>query len=751
MEKRVIFRDYQEQQAEDHNDLQAFTRASFDHLVHDTITKTRRYAGFTVIKSAQAEIQIAPGRFYDVLGAVYHRDTTLVQSVLTYLPAVAQRKLLISVFGNENETDVEERDFLVDVDTGRTEPDAVSTAVSRDAVITITQGAESSDPQPPAIPVGHAPIAYVTLDSIQVLNVQMLADFQVASTEDLDVRTDDLEVFRDQIGPRVTSLASDLAALAAQMKEKGTQFDIGMLYRDLADVKEKAGLPATYAQYGSDYFIDPYDSDIDDTQLLGYDALTDMGVRFAAANADIFEISLFSANDPNASNSGGLVLPKYTSEQKFGVTAYHDDLGMAQYGYQTYNLVQRKIRKERLRYGGGYTQCTNGVRLNNATGEAAPTWLPDFETYETVQMTGPGFVGHVWNQFDSWWHDSWTETYWELETIDHTITGAQIAQTFLVANDMWATRLSFYVTQKAAAENIHVTLCEVSNGMPDTGKVILQQVHAHAGILVGWNTIDIMPTFLERGKRYAMVLTSNANHRIGMAYGQKYLDGTFFYSTDGAYYLGDLMKDMLFIVWGAKFNSSQVTIEFAPINLDGGLRNIDITAGTIVPASCNLIYEMRPNGSGEWQPLTPTNVTALVGAPPLCQFRARFIGTRDVQPGLLLTGSRVYVSRPKTVFKHVSESQTLGAAATSIYVRCLLERFDETPHDFTLQLSVPSSPNIVNPDSTVDEIIDTNLKRRTRTFHFTVPSTTTFTMVMNGATNSPATMYHVAHRVFWIA
>ena len=41
-----------------------------------------------VIKTAQAEIQVAPGRFYDVLGAVYHRDTTLVQSMLTYLPAV---------------------------------------------------------------------------------------------------------------------------------------------------------------------------------------------------------------------------------------------------------------------------------------------------------------------------------------------------------------------------------------------------------------------------------------------------------------------------------------------------------------------------------------------------------------------------------------------------------------------------------------------------------------------------------------
>ena len=666
MEKRVIFRDYQEQQAQDHNDLQAFARSSLDHLTLDVVTKTRRYAGFTVIKTAQAEIQVSPGRFYDVLGAVYHRDTTLVQSMLTYLPAVAQRKVLISVYGIENETDVEERDFLVDVDTGRTEPQAVSTSASRDAVIAISPGSESSDPQPPAIPVGHAPIAYVTLDPVQVVSVQMLTDFSVQSTEDLDTRADALETFQAQIGPRVSSLASDLAALAALIKASASQFDVGMIFRDLAEVKEKAGLPATYSQYGADYFVDPTDSDTDNSLNLGYDALTEMGARFPAANADIFEMSLFSANDPNAAYQNGLLLPAYDREVKLSNTAYHDDLGMSQYGYQTYQLVERKIKKERLRYGGGYTQCTNGVRMNTGTGEQAPFWLPDFETYQTVQMTGPGFVGHVWNQFDYWWHDSWTESYWELETVDHTITGAQIAQTFLVANDIWATRLSFYVTAKAAAENIIVSLAEVTTGMPDLQKVILHQVHNQANIVVGWNHIDIVPTFLERGKRYAIVLTSNANHRIGMSYGQSYLDGTFFYSTDGQYYLGDLMKDMLFQVWGAKFRSAQVTIEFAPINLDGGLRNIDITAGTIVPASCSLVYEMRPNGAGDWQPLTPDNVTALIGAPPLCQFRARFIGTRDMQPGLMLTGSRVYVSRPKVASRGCTPRSPIWRSAASV-------------------------------------------------------------------------------------
>lgn len=751
MEKRVIFRDYQEQQAQDHNDIQTFARSTFDHLINDAVTKTRRYAGFTVTKTAQAEIQITPGRFYDVAGAMFAKNVTLVQSMLTYLPAVAQRKVLISAYGVENESDVEERDFLVEVDTQRTEPKAVATTASRDAVIAISPGSESADPQPPAIPIGHAPIAYVLLDPIQVVSVEMLTDFAVISTEDLDTRADDLEAFQAQIGPRVTSLASDLAALAALVNQKSTQFDMSMIYRDIAEVKEKVSLPATYAQYGADYFLEPSDSDTDNTQLLGYDALVEMGARFDYANADIFEMSLFSANDPNASFQNGILLPAYDKVQVLVNGDYHEDLGMSQYGYQTYNLVQRKIRKERLRYGGGYTQCTNGVRMNVGTGEQPPFWLPDFETYQETVVNDPGGGGHRWIQYDNYWHDSWTESYWELETINHTITGAQIAQTFLIANDVWASRVSFHVTQKAAAENIIISIAEVTTGLPDTQKIIAHQVHNQANIVIGWNHVDIPPTFLERGKRYALILTSNANHRIGMSYGQKYLDGTFFYSTDGQYFLGDLMKDMLFMIWGCKFRASQVTIELAPINLDGGFRNIDITAGSIVPQSCNLVYEMRPNGSGEWQPLTPDNVAALNGAPPLAQFRVRFVGTRDIHAGLMLTGSRVLVSRPKTVFKHVSESQTLGSATTSLYVLCTLERFNDTPHDFTCQLKVPGSPGIINPVTTVDKVLDAALGRVERTFHFTPASTTTFSIIMNANTNSPATMFHVANRIFWSA
>ncbi len=751
MEQVVIFRDWQEQQAQDHNDLQAFARTSLDHLVNDAVTASRRYAGFAAAKTTQTEVQVQPGRFYDSTGAVYHRDTVTTQSMVSYLAAAAKRIVTISVYGNETETEVEERDFLVDVTTGRTEPDSVSTVKSRDAVLVFTQGAESADPQPPAIPINQCAIAQVVLDTIQVVSVTMLTDNAVTSTEGLGQRVDVIEEFDLQIGPRVTSLASDLAALANQVKNGAQNLDLVRIMQNLAEVTAKVNFPYNHLDYGADYFLNEDNSDATNALLLGYDALVENGVRFAAANADQFEISLFSANDPNAALQNGLLLPAYTSEVKLTVSDYHDDLGIAQYGYQTYTLMQQKMKVERLRYGGSYAVCSNGVQWQTATGAVAPTWLPDFSTYETVQATGNnGDPWHLITYYDYVWHDSWTEDYWALQTVDHTITGAQVAQSFLVANDTWATRLGFYITSKAANENIIISLCEVTNGMPDLNKCILHQVYDQASIVIGWNRMDIVPTFLSRGKRYAMVFTSNANHRIGMAYGQKYLDGTFFYSTDGAYFLGDLMKDMLFEVWGAKFNASQVTIEFAPINLDGGLRNIDIAAGTVVPDSCQLIYEMRPNGTGDWQPLTVSNVDALNGAPPLCQFRARFVGTRDVQAGLLLTGSRVYVWRPKIAFKHVSKAITLGAASTHIYVRAVLERFDDTPHDLDCKLRI-SGADVNHTGSVTDEILDPVLKRIARTFYFNPASTTTFEVELIGTSNSPASMFHVAERLHYSA
>lgn len=753
MDRQVIFRDYQEQVATDHNNLQDYVQNAMDNIVSDAISAVRKYSGMMITKTGQVEVTVGAGRVYDG-GAVYGRRTVLTQSLATYVAAAAKRIVTISAFGQEVETDVETRDYLTDVDTGTVEPRAVSMTRSRDAQIVFTAGAEAADPVPPAVPATHVAIANVVLDTTQIVSIDMLEQNAVVSTDSLDFRTDLLEAFRAIIEPRVTSLASDLADLANRVTGLAANEDLSRVYLDLARVKESLRYPDDASGFDADFFLLDNKSDYNNTLLLGYDAKVQEGIRFNDANKNQFEISLFSANDPNAALAGGYLMPKYSNVLKVQTGSYTESLGIAQYGYQVHSMKVGYMSRSRVRYGGSYTVCTNGNSYGTP-GEAVPaTNLYDFHTtqFSTVQSNGATWEHpYAWSRTDYYWLDTWQEPFMYEVTTDLAITGAQIAQTFLVSNDMIATQLGFYITQKAANEDIHIALCEVIAGQPDLTRVALKTTYPHASIVTGWNKCAIQPTALAKGKRYAFVFISNANHQVGMTSGQSYLDGTFFYSTDGIYYMGDLTKDMMIQVYGAQFASSQVAIEFAPINLDGGFRDIDILTEQWVPGSCELVYEMRPNGTGEWQPLIRDNAGVLAVAPPLAQFRARFIGTTDMMPILHLTGSRVTVSRPKTAFKHVSTKMTVPAmanVANNLTFVNLLEMFDPTPHTYGITVRVGSTD--YTPNTTVTEVKDVKAKRYQKTYTFSLPSgTTQFTICQTGTTNSPQVTYHVAERTFY--
>lgn len=750
MQRQVIHRDYQQQTAGDHNDQQTFVREAFDTLIADAVSAARRYAGLLVTKTGQVEVAVAPGRIYDA-GAVFARRTTLTQSMATYTAAAGRKIVAVSAYGQEVETDVEARDFVIDVDNLTTEPRSVAMTRSRDLQIVFTAGADASDPTPPAIPATHVPIAHILMDTTQVVSITMLVANEVASTADLDQRADALELFKTQIEPRVTSLASDLASLQNELGGLSSQGALRQIKADLARVKETLRFPDTATDYGADFFLLPRESDTLDAAGLGYDAKVEEGARFADANANEFEIGLFSANDPNAALKNGILLPKHTEELKVSTGAYASELGIAQYGFQNVAMKQGYMARSRLRYGGGRTVCTNHANWDITPGHPAPQNLYDFETLDIttsdLQYVDTSISNwYHWERKETFWFDTWKEPFMYAVTQDHAIAGAMVAQTFLASNDMWATKLGLYVTAKAATEDIHLALCEVIAGVPDLDRTIMKTVHPAASIAIGWNRIAIPYTFLQKGRRYALVVVSNADHKIGMASGQDYLDGTFFYSTDGIYYQGDLTKDMMLEVWGARFNSAQVAIEFNPINLDGGLRDIDILAEQWSTEACELVFELRPGGTGEWYPITAENPDILAAAPALCQFRARFVGTRDMQPALKLTGSRVKVSRPKTAFKHVSDEITLATASNAITVELLLENFDETPHDCTCQLRVGVTDEVA--DATVTTTLDAVAKRYKRTFTFNLASAiTTFRIVINGSTTGVTNVFHVAERV----
>ena len=347
----------------------------------------------------------------------------------------------------------------------------------------------------------------------------------------------------------MAALASDLAELANKVKSLGTLGALKGIAMDVARVKASLRYPTSAADYGTDWFLEASQSNITNSLTLGYDAKIEEGLRFGDANADEFEISLFSANDPNAAYSNGLLMPKYVEVLRLATsTALQPTttLGIAQYGFQTVAMKTGYMSRSRLRYGGSYFTCTNSqlwdnndlwgsiLRSSAATFNPASILYPDGTVSAKMSMIGqtwhnPLNMGHEVQRHDDWWMDTWQEPYIYAVTEDHTIQGAFIAQSFLVSNDTWATSLQVYIAAKGGNEDIHVALCEMTSGVPNPERCMLKLAYPQASIVVGWNKITIPPTFLAKGARYAVVMVSNANHAVGMTGGQQYLDGTFFF------------------------------------------------------------------------------------------------------------------------------------------------------------------------------------------------------------------------------
>ena len=90
MEQTVIFRDRQELQSADLNNMQDFTRASLDHIVKDAIDGGKAYSGFTASKTAATEITLSAGRLY-AGGEVYARGENIVIDIFNLLPLVTKK------------------------------------------------------------------------------------------------------------------------------------------------------------------------------------------------------------------------------------------------------------------------------------------------------------------------------------------------------------------------------------------------------------------------------------------------------------------------------------------------------------------------------------------------------------------------------------------------------------------------------------------------------------------------------------
>ena len=810
MEKQRIFRSRQNVTFGDLNSIQDYAARTFEDVVSDLLISGKGYAGFLSTRDSATTVQVGAGRLYSA-GRIFAHDATLSVSLSTYLPAAAQRIVTLVSYGQTIDSEIEPRDFLINVTTRATEPQSVAMVQECIAQVSVVPGSESADPQRPAIPEAYVPVADVLIGTAGIISVTMRSDFAVPELDLARERLDGITAWQLRVGQVLDGLLSDLATLgrrvdslpsraefadlAAQVAALRLALDelrrnitasieadlsvikaqmkafadlvagqITAIASNLAIVKENLDLSDLNSLYGADQFLT--DDESDDTAA-GYDALIEEGVRFPWAATALSALQLDNPiNGSVTMTADGLMVPNYASIDALVVGAPVANetvqaIPLADYQFASHQLIQRSISRTRIRYGVTRTVCTNssfwsGGQYNSVTG----VFTKSGETFEVRDANGniPSAVGrhaaHAWYRVRQFWTDTFEEIYWDYQPILSTVQGVQIGQTFVNGQARYCTGLSLGLTQIGPTGNVTVALCETrSDGTPNPNRVLAQSTLAQANLrrFPEWTLFPMRPTLLKQGGRYALLVITGGAHYIGTVSGSNFTSGTLFFSTDGQYLLGDLTKDIRFKVHVAKFTSTRVSVELKPLQLAGGIADIDILSPQIVPDATNLTYQVRVDDT--WYSIAETTPDFLGSLPAVLPLRAVMTGTPELMPVIHATDSQVRVSRAKTAFTHVSTPRTLPSGMTTKQVRVVIRAYPFVAAQHTVAVTLltgASYGTIVNPAAVVTRNVPSsdraNDVEKEYLFTFASPIAA-YKIKLAGGASSAGQLFHIEQRI----
>ncbi len=754
MERQVIFRDRQEFQAADMESLQSFVDQSLRHLVSDAITGERMFVGLTVTSPSSTELEVAPGRLWDgPEGKVFRKDQAERISVFSHLPVSDQRWLAVSVIGQEVEDDIQPRDFLVDLQSGQTEPRAVAMERRRQVVVQITPGIESPAPDKPEVPTGYTLVAYVRLSTSGVQEIEPAENRQLMRLFETFQQAKANAEQLQRIAPLIASITTELSNLSKQLAALQHQADVTELAADVALIKDRLELPDDYTSYGGDLFLDPEESDTENTE---YYARVEEGIRMPWAGETEQQPALFNPYASEVKNLDGLILPDFDEVVRLRVGGKSGELAIGQYQYQTHEMRQGTRTRTRIRYGPTREVCTNGVGWRQGGYDFVKNVFEGpAHGYQELERYGE-HNGHHWKRIRKYWRDTYQETYWYVETVTHTINGSQIAETFMAPSSGWITGVNLYLTKPATDGVIYLHLMEVALGMPNRMRCFAAAEAAPGDLQTHPRPTYFrfaQPVYVAAGERYAFTVTTAGDHKLATVQGTQLGSGTLFHSTDGAYYQGDFTKDLMFDLVYAEFKTARTAVELAPLSLSGGIADLDLLMEATIPEATELIIEYQKSGDSNWYPVAEGTADQLLGLPALLHLRATFVGSRECMPGLALPGSRFRAARPATSFRHISRSRILAASSEDIDVILDLEAWDGDKHTCTCKLL--SGDKSYEPDSTSDQarsytVAGEVVPALRRTFNFKPePGTgiSQYQIQIEGSTTTALQYFHVAKRM----
>ncbi|GAB7080860.1 hypothetical protein [Megalodesulfovibrio paquesii] len=753
----VVFRDRQEFQAADLNNTQTFMDEMHQHLVMDAITAERMFVGLTVSKKSATELDMAAGRLWDgQAGIIYRKDQAETISIFSHLPLQDSRWLTLSVIGQEVETDLQPRDFLIDLQSGQTEPSVVAMERARTIAVLVTPGLESTDPQQPVAPTGYTEVAAVLLTVSGIQEVRIADNTRLMRLFDVWQSTLANAAWIAEAGPKLAAIMSDLAALAALIKSQSTSPLLAQLAAEVAVIRDKLALPATFMEYEADNFLVKDESDTTNPE---FHALVQMGARFPWAGETEMQLAPFNPNDTSVKDHNGLILPAYEVVPRVQLTGQSGSLALSQYQFQTVTTRQCTRTRRRIEYSPTWQSCTNGqywaevdqARVVEEVFEGAVpagVTLGD-ATYMEAWGAG-GAPGHELTQGRQVWVHTWQEQYTVIDSVTESVNGSTNAQTFLNSSNGWLTGVGLTFTAKASTGPVYLYLMDTLNGLPNHHRTIGRAVVQPEAIKLGSETRFEFaePVYLQNGRRYALVLVTGGNHYVALVSGTQYSQGTLFYSTDGEYFQGDFTKDLMFSLYYAQFKNPRTVLDLTPVSLSDGIAVFSLLHEAIVPDATDLTLEYQASGSAEWVRLVDGTTDGLLGLPAMCRLRAVFNGSSDVMPALGCSGSKLRARRAGTSFRHISTERALTQPSAEIQVILRLEGWDAAKH--TCEVKLRSGAETYT-GTVQDQALDATTIRRTVTFTPTSPEVpdgiASYKIQIEGTTTTPLSCFHVAQRM----
>lgn len=671
--------------------MQTGNQDAVDAIIEILLGGRAGYAGFEVVRTSDTVATISPGRLFGSDGRRYALTDDQAENLFSALPVGAGYKVISFVAsGTEIDTEDATRVFKTSADlTTPGTPQPTATRRRRVAIVQRVTGTLGPEAVAPVIPAGYVEIGRVVLSQTGIVGgPEMVEETRVPTlAEHADRLTAATDVL-DEYGEVLSTLRSDLAALALKAEGLASRSELSDVTREVGDLRDRIETPAAAVHIDEDVFET---EDGSDDAFAGYAARVAAGLRFPRVEASA-ALTLFSPNDPLVkSHSNGLVLPAYT-DTIVGVFAGWQGPATAPIRPRDYTVSSRSYRS--LAPGRAYWWY--GADLNRGQAEAlirekGVVRVFDPETAANIDLD---LRGRSWTlsadnvASPHYFQIRLSEPYSDIATTVYTVSGAGIAQTFSSSSQRWLTGIAVPIRAIDPSGPLSVLLCGVTaSGTPDLQNVIATGSVAAADMVLSpaatW--IPIGPVLLVPGGRYAAVFVTSALHEIGCVPISAQLSGTLFYAGDGVYWQADANRDLSIAFRFASFSRPITTVELNPATLSGGMRELELAMVAIDRAPGKFSLMGRASG-GTWREIAGSDGEVLTGAPDVLQIQARWVGTEATQAGVWLGQSRLLAARAQTAMQHVSSVITLPSARTVFSVQVDLVGFDATPHDVAVSL-----------------------------------------------------------------